>query len=270
MSLSRNELLRYSRQLFMADIGEAGQQKLKAASVLVVGMGGLGCPVAIYLAAAGIGKLAICDADVVEQSNLQRQILYRDFDCGELKVECALRELEAINPDILVRAIDSPFSANLLAEPYDIVVDCTDNLSARKAINSACVRAGIPFVSASALGWEGQLMAFDFSRQPSPCLACVFPENDEPRQNCDSAGVLGPVLGTMGSMQATTVIRMVLGYFDQHGVIQRYDGKRGQWLQLTAAARAGCPVCDNQSIGKHPQETIKQKTPTKKGAKCEP
>ncbi len=246
MNLSRDEFLRYSRQLMMPDIGEEGQEKLKAARVLVVGLGGLGCPVAIYLAAAGVGNLALSDGDVVEASNLQRQILYRDFDCGELKVECAQRELEDVNPNISLRSIPTTFSEDLMADNYDVVVDCTDNLSARKAINRACANAKVPFISASALGWEGQLMAFDFSRQPSPCLACIFPESDEPRHNCASAGVLGPVLGTMGTMQATTVIRMLLGYFDQHGEIQRFDGKTGRWLTLTAPARPTCPVCGHQ------------------------
>ncbi len=246
MNLKREEFLRYSRQLMMPDIGEDGQQKLKSSRVLIVGLGGLGCPVAIYLAAAGAGHLTLCDGDVVEISNLQRQILYRDFDCGEAKVECASRQLEDINPDIAIRAIPNNFCEELLAEEYDIVLDCTDNLAARRAINSSCVSSRTPLVSASALGWEGQLMAFDFSRQISPCLACAIPDSEEPAINCGNAGVLGPVLGVMGSLQATTAIRMILGQFDQHGEVQRYDGKTGRWLNLTAPARPACPVCRHQ------------------------
>ena len=235
--------MRYSRHLLMDDIGEAGQQKLSQARVLIVGLGGLGCPVGLYLAAAGVGHLSLCDPDVVELSNLQRQILYRETDCDQHKVECAERELRAMNPYINVISYAAEITDELIGD-QDIVVDCTDNLAARQLMNSACHRNKIGFVSASALGWEGQLMAFDFAAHARLCLNCIIDKDSpEPMQNCSNSGVVGPVLGAMGSLQATTVIRMVLGYFQQHGEMQRYDGKAGRWLALAASAKAGCVVC---------------------------
>lgn len=247
MSLSSEEQLRYSRHLIMGDIGEQGQRKLKEARVLIVGLGGLGCPVALYLAAAGVGELSLCDPDVIEKSNLQRQVLYRDSDAGQLKVIAAERELLALNPGIQVNKYPDRFSVEWLEnidEEYSAIVDCTDNLSARQAINTVAVKRKIPLISASALGWEGQVVAFDFTGNNSPCLNCLMPEGSEdPILNCANAGVVGPVLGTMGTLQAMTVMRVLLGFFRQHGELQRYDGKSGRWLQLTVAANAECSVC---------------------------
>ena len=241
--LSHGQFMRYSRHLLMDDIGEAGQQKLSQARVLIVGLGGLGCPVALYLAAAGVGHLSLCDPDMVELSNLQRQILYRETDCDQHKVVCAERELRALNPHIGVSSYATEITDELIGN-QDIVVDCTDNLAARQLINNACHRNKVGFVSASALGWEGQLVAFDFATQGRLCLNCIIDKDSpEPMQNCSNSGVVGPVLGAMGSLQATTVIRMLLGYFQQHGEMQRYDGKAGRWLALVASAKDGCQVC---------------------------
>lgn len=243
LELSHEQFMRYSRHLLMGDIGEAGQQKLSEARVLIVGLGGLGCPVALYLAAAGVGHLSLCDPDVVELSNLQRQILYRQTDCDEYKVKCAERELRALNPHINVSSYKTEITDELIGS-QDIVVDCTDNLAARQLMNSACHKHKLGFVSASALGWEGQLVAFDFAAHGSLCLNCIIDrDSPEPMQNCSNSGVVGPVLGAMGSLQATTVIRMLLGYFQQHGEMQRYDGKAGRWLALAASAKQGCVVC---------------------------
>jgi molybdopterin/thiamine biosynthesis adenylyltransferase len=243
-TLSHEQFMRYSRHLLMDDIGEAGQAKLINARVLIVGLGGLGCPVALYLAAAGIGELSLCDPDIVEVSNLQRQILYRETDCGELKVNCAKRELCALNPDMQISSHAAEVSSELLLDNFDIVVDCTDNLAARQLINKHCFAQKKAFVSASALGWEGQLVAFDFAHNPSLCLNCIIDKDSpEPLLNCSNSGVVGPVLGAMGSLQATTIIRMLLGFFQQHGEMQRYDGKSGRWLNLRALAKPGCEIC---------------------------
>jgi sulfur carrier protein ThiS adenylyltransferase len=243
LELSHEQFMRYSRHLLMDDIGEAGQQKLSQARVLIVGLGGLGCPVALYLAAAGVGHLSLCDPDSVELSNLQRQILYRETDCDQFKVECAERELRALNPHISISSYADEISEELINN-QDIVVDCTDNLAARQLMNSACHSNKIGFVSASALGWEGQLVAFDFAAYGTLCLNCIInKDSPEPMQNCSNSGVVGPVLGAMGSLQATTVMRMLLGYFQQHGEMQRYDGKAGRWLALAASAKEGCGVC---------------------------
>ena len=212
--------------------------------MLIVGLGGLGCPVSLYLAAAGIGKLSLCDADTVATSNLQRQILYRADDCGELKVACAKKALQALNSEVAINIYSERVSTEVLDDDYSLVVDCTDNLASRHLLNQHCQRHSIPFVSASAIGWEGQLIAFDFAQHRSLCLNCIIDKNaPEPIMNCGNSGVVGPVLGAMGSLQATTVIRMLLGYFKQHGEMQRYDGKAGRWLSLTSAAKAGCVVC---------------------------
>jgi molybdopterin/thiamine biosynthesis adenylyltransferase len=248
MSLNDQQFMRYSRHLLMDDIGEAGQEKLLNAHVLIVGMGGLGCPVSLYLAAAGIGQLSICDGDTVDQSNLQRQVLYTSDDCGKPKVECARQRLNKLNPEVQISVYAEEVAEEILAVDYSLVVDCTDNLAARQQLNAHCYQRKIPLVSASALGWEGQLMAFDFGHNASLCLNCIIDQDSaEPMMNCGNAGVVGPVLGAMGSLQATTVIRVLLGYFQQHGQVQRYDGKAGQWMVLRARAHEGCAVCGSKS-----------------------
>ncbi|MBT4832349.1 MAG: HesA/MoeB/ThiF family protein [Porticoccaceae bacterium] len=248
MSLNDQQFTRYSRHLLMDDIGEAGQEKLLNAHVLIVGMGGLGCPVSLYLAAAGIGQLSICDGDTVDQSNLQRQVLYTSDDCGKPKVECARQRLNKLNPEVQISVYAEEVAEEILAVDYSLVVDCTDNLAARQQLNAHCYQRKIPLVSASALGWEGQLMAFDFGHNASLCLNCIIDQDSaEPMMNCGNAGVVGPVLGAMGSLQATTVIRVLLGYFQQHGQVQRYDGKAGQWMVLRARADEGCAVCGSKS-----------------------
>jgi len=248
MSLNDQQFMRYSRHLMMDDIGEAGQEKLLNAHVLIVGMGGLGCPVSLYLAAAGIGQLSICDGDTVDQSNLQRQVLYTSDDCGKPKVECARQRLNKLNPEVQISVYAEEVAEEILAVDYSLVVDCTDNLAARQQLNAHCYQRKIPLVSASALGWEGQLMAFDFGRNASLCLNCIIDQDSaEPMMNCGNAGVVGPVLGAMGSLQATTVIRVLLGYFQQHGQVQRYDGKAGQWMVLRTRADEGCAVCGSKS-----------------------
>jgi molybdopterin/thiamine biosynthesis adenylyltransferase len=248
MSLNDQQFMRYSRHLLMDDIGEAGQEKLLNAHVLIVGMGGLGCPVSLYLAAAGIGQMSICDGDTVDQSNLQRQVLYTSDDCGKPKVECARQRLNKLNPEVQISVYAEEVAEEILAVDYSLVVDCTDNLAARQQLNAHCYQRKIPLVSASALGWEGQLMAFDFGHNASLCLNCIIDQDSaEPMMNCGNAGVVGPVLGAMGSLQATTVIRVLLGYFQQHGQVQRYDGKAGQWMVLRARADEGCAVCGSKS-----------------------
>jgi len=241
--LSHDQFMRYSRHLLMDDIGEEGQQKLSNSRVLIVGLGGLGCPVGLYLAAAGVGQLSLCDPDRVELSNLQRQVLYRDVDSEQYKVICAERELSLVNPYISVISYPTEISAELIQD-YDVVVDCTDNLNARQLINACCQKKKIPLVSASALGWEGQLVAFDFSQNRTLCLNCIINKDSaDPVLNCSNSGVIGPVLGAMGSLQATTVIRILLGFFEQHGEMQRYDGKIGRWMGLTTQADKNCEVC---------------------------
>jgi sulfur carrier protein ThiS adenylyltransferase len=247
MPLNDSQFMRYSRHLLMDDIAESGQQKLLNAHVLIVGMGGLGCPVSLYLAAAGVGQLSLCDGDTVDRSNLQRQILYTEDDCGKAKVACAQARLNALNADTNIHLYNEQLSSQVLTKNYDLVVDCTDNLTARQQLNRHCVSRKIPLVSGSALGWEGQLMAFDFAANEHLCLNCIIDKDSaEPIMNCGNSGVVGPVLGAVGSLQATTVIRILLGYFNQHGQIQRYNGKNGQWLGLLAEANQHCVICGTE------------------------
>ncbi len=244
MSLNDNDFLRYSRQLLMEDVGESGQSRFANAKVLIVGLGGLGCPVATYLAGAGIGHIDLCDPDTVDLSNLQRQVLYTNEDCDKLKVACAKTRLKALNPGVQINAIASAIDLDILSQQYSVVVDCTDNTRARQLINRGCLANAVPLVSGSALGWEGQMIAFDFSQFRRLCFSCVVHENTaEPLFNCANSGVLGPILGVVGSLQAVTVLRIILGEFEQHGLMQRYDGKRGQWLSLNCAAMDDCSVC---------------------------
>ena len=250
MTLDRDAFLRYSRHLLMADIGEEGQLRLSRARVLIVGLGGLGCPVALYLAAAGVGHLALCDPDRVDLTNLQRQVLYRTSDCGEAKVKAACRELKALNTSIDVRAFERAVDDGILpAEPllFDLVVDCTDNLAARHWLNRRCHQLAVPLVSAAAMGWEGQLVTLDFSRYQQPCLACVIPEGSaEPVANCGNSGVIGPLLGAMGSLQAISALRLLLGVAPEAAVgprLQRFDARRDQWSSFALRPKSGCPVC---------------------------
>jgi molybdopterin/thiamine biosynthesis adenylyltransferase len=236
--------MRYSRHLLMSDIGESGQQKLSQARVLIVGMGGLGCPVSLYLTGAGIGSISICDPDRVDKTNLQRQILYETADCGNLKVACAKDRLEALNPNVVIDTFPCQVDDKILAGNYDVVIDCTDNLDARQLINQICYDEGVPFVSAAAIGWEGQLLIFDFAHCRSLCFNCIINHSSaEPMMNCANSGVVGPVLGVMGSMQAIAVMRTLLGFSLQHGEVQRYDGKRGQWFSLQGSQDKECSVC---------------------------
>ena len=244
MPLNDDDFMRYSRHLLMSDIGESGQQRLSQARVLIVGMGGLGCPVSLYLTAAGIGSISICDPDRVDKTNLQRQILYETADCGNLKVACAKDRLEALNPNVVIDTFPCQVDDKILAGNYDVVIDCTDNLDARQLINQICYDEGVPFVSAAAIGWEGQLLIFDFAHCRSLCFNCIINHSSaEPMMNCANSGVVGPVLGVMGSMQAIAVMRTLLGFSLQHGEVQRYDGKRGQWFSLQGSQDKECSVC---------------------------
>lgn len=244
MPLNDDDFMRYSRHLLMSDIGESGQQKLSQARVLIVGMGGLGCPVSLYLAAAGVGSISICDPDRVDKTNLQRQILYETADCGNLKVACAKDRLQALNPSVVIDTFPCSVDRKILAGNYDVVIDCTDNLAARQLINRVCFAEGVLFVSAAAIGWEGQLVMFDFAHCRGLCFNCIINHSSaEPMMNCANSGVVGPVLGVMGSMQAITVMRTLLGVALQHGEVQRYDGKRGQWCSLQGSQDKECSVC---------------------------
>ena len=216
-TLSHEEILRYSRHLLIPDVGLDGQRKLKAASVLVIGTGGLGSPVSLYLAAAGIGHIGVVDYDVVDFSNLQRQVIHATSGIGELKVASARRRMLDLNPDIQVDAFNLPFTsenAMQIARDYDLIVDCTDNFPTRYLSNDLCVLTGKPNVYGSIFRFDGQVSVFDAKR--GPCYRCLFPEPPPPNlvPTCAEGGVLGILPGTIGTIQATEAIKLILGIGD--------------------------------------------------------
>ncbi|GAB1623935.1 HesA/MoeB/ThiF family protein [Agarivorans albus] len=246
-TLSDQEVLRYSRHLLLKDVGEAGQLKLKSAQVLLVGMGGLGAPAALYLAAAGVSKLVLADFDEVDSSNLQRQVLYREDDIKQPKVVAAKQHLQALNSNIQVRTVNRKMDEMLLAMEVaqaDVVLDCSDNIATRYAVNQACVKAKVPLVSGAAVAFDGQLMVFDFRQAEQGCYHCLFPNASEQQLNCSNAGILGPVVGTIGSLQALETIKLIAGIPSaQLGRFSSFDAHSLEWFHLNVNADANCPVC---------------------------
>src|SRR5471030_2175321 len=252
--LSREELLRYSRHLILPEIGLEGQQKLKTAKVLLVGAGGLGSPVALYLAAAGVGTIGIVDFDVVDFSNLQRQILHTTLDVGSPKLESAKDKLLAINPGINVILHNVALSSENAIEifkPYDIVVDGTDNFPTRYLVNDACVLLGKPNAYGSIFRFEGQ--ASVFATKEGPCYRCLYPEPPPPGlvPSCAEGGVLGVLPGVMGCIQATETIKLIIGAGEPLiGRFLIFDALKMKFRELKLRKDPDCPVC-----GTHPTVT---------------
>ncbi|WP_416261445.1 HesA/MoeB/ThiF family protein [Gibbsiella quercinecans] len=245
-TLSDSEFLRYSRQLLLEDIGPAGQERLKRASVLIVGLGGLGSPAALYLAAAGVGTLLLADDDQLHLTNLQRQILYRSADIPQAKAQLAQRQLQALNPLVESIAIEQRLQGDALARAVaraDLILDCCDNMATRHAVNAACVAAGKPLISGSAVGFSGQLLVLE-PPYPHGCYACLYPEQAEPQRNCRTAGVLGPVVGVIGTLQALEAIKMLVGMpCTQSGKLRLFDGRQQSWSTLQLTKAGNCAVC---------------------------
>ncbi|ACT08672.1 UBA/THIF-type NAD/FAD binding protein [Dickeya chrysanthemi Ech1591] len=244
--LDDQAFMRYSRQLLLEDIGQEGQQKLTNSRVLLVGLGGLGSPAALYLAAAGVGTLLLADHDTLHISNLQRQILYRNADLSHPKAALARHALEAINPLVKTVALTTRLEGESLATAVaqaDLVLDCCDNMTTRHAVNAACVTAQKPLISASAVGFSGQLLVLT-PPYPHGCYACLYPDATEPQRNCRTAGVLGPVVGVMGTLQALEAIKLLCGLPSPlDGKLRLFDARRQQWTTLQLARSATCPVC---------------------------
>ncbi len=237
---------RYSRQLVLPQIGKSGQQNLQNAHVLVIGMGGLGCPAAQYLAAAGVGHLGLVDSDVVQVSNLHRQILYGEADIGQKKVAVAQHRLLHLNPETRVAAYSEKFSpenAAQLASGYGILLDCTDNFAARDAINAYCVAAKKPDVFASLYRFEGMLTVFD-SKAGTGCYRCLYSDSAEAIQNCAEAGVIGVLPGIMGAMQALEAIKIISGageVLNRHTLV--YDGLSATVRRFMREKKIHCAIC---------------------------
>lgn len=244
--LSDSDFLRYSRQLLLEEFALDAQQKLQDASVLIVGLGGLGSPAALYLAAAGVGKLVLADDDTVHISNLQRQILFRTAETGQSKVALAKKHLQSLNPQVEFIALERRMTAASLQETVDwvdLVLDCSDNMETRHAINAACVKSATPLISASAVGFGGQLLVLTppFAQG---CYRCLWPDEAEPQRNCRNAGVLGPVVGVMGTLQALEALKMLAGHPSPlDGKLRLFDGRQQTWRTLNLERSTSCPVC---------------------------
>jgi molybdopterin-synthase adenylyltransferase len=245
--MNDQQLLRYSRQIMLSDVDLDGQEKLLAARVLIIGLGGLGSPVAMYLAAAGVGELMLADFDSVDLSNLQRQIVHTTDRIGEHKVESARKTLQALNPDINIRCVTQTLDADTLktyVDQADVVVDCCDNFTTRFAVNAACVAAKIPLVSGAAIRLEGQVAVFD-NRQPDcACYRCLYDAESEENTTCAANGVLSPLVGIIGSVQALETIKLIVGFGKTlAGKLLVFDARYSQWRELKLPKDKDCPVC---------------------------
>ena len=253
LSLDADQLDRYSRHIIMDGVGPEGQKRLLDAEVLCIGAGGLGSPIIQYLAAAGVGTLGIVDDDVVERSNLQRQVVHADADVGRPKVESAREFVEAQNPDVTVETHETRVTADnvegFLAD-HDVVVDGSDNFATRYLVNDACTLAGVPFAHGAILRFEGQVTTFEAS-EGGPCYRCLFPEAPEPGTvpDCATAGVLGVLPGTVGCIQATEAVKLLLDYGETlDGRMVFYDAADMTFEEIPVEPRPDCPVCGEGGI----------------------
>ena len=242
------QLLRYSRHLLLDDIGIEGQQRLLDSHALIVGAGGLGSPVALYLASAGVGQITLVDDDTVDLTNLQRQIMHTEARVGQPKVASAEAAIGALNPGVRVRTVaQRADEAQLteLAAAADIVLDCTDNFATRQALNRACVATGRPLVSGAALGFDGQISVYDPRRAASPCYACVFPPTQAVEEaRCATMGVFAPLVGIIGTLQASEALKLLCGIGEPLvGRLLMLDARRTEWTELRVPRQADCPVC---------------------------
>ena len=246
--MNDDQLLRYSRHILLDDVGIEGQQRLVDSHVLVVGAGGLGSPVAMYLAASGIGHITIADHDVVDLTNLQRQIAHTTSRVGHPKVESAAQAMLALNPEVRVTALANKLDAaqlNAIVPTVTIVVDCCDNFETRQAVNAACVKHKVPLVSGAAIRMDGQLAVYDARDDKSPCYACIFPPDQTPEEVlCSTMGVLAPLVGVIGSLQAAEALKLLAGIGDSlAGRLQLLDGHNLSWTEMRLQRQSDCPVC---------------------------
>lgn len=245
---SEAELHRYARHIALREVGGAGQKALKKARVLVVGAGGLGAPALLYLAAAGVGRIGVIDADTVENTNLHRQVIHKDASIGMAKVFSAQAEMQAQNPFVDVRPYNRKLTAEIAADliaDYDLVLDGTDNFDTRYLVNATCVAAGVPLISGALSQWEGQLSVFDPARG-APCYQCIFPAAPAPHlaPSCAEAGVIGPLPGVLGTMMAVEAVKVITGAgAPLRGQMLIYDALYAENRTIRIAPRKDCPIC---------------------------
>lgn len=247
-----SQLLRYSRHILLPEVGVEGQARIDEARVLVVGAGGLGSPAALYLTAAGVGTLVLADGDVVDLTNLQRQILHRNDAVGRPKVDSAQDSLYGLNPEIRVIALAQRLSGESLTEQVamaDLVLDCSDNFATRHAINRACVAAAKPLVSGAAIRFDGQVTVFDHRQTSSPCYHCLFPEGEDMEEmRCAIMGVFAPVTGIIGTVQAAEALKLLIGCGESlAGRLLLLDGLSMTWRSIRVPRDPACAVCGQTS-----------------------
>jgi molybdopterin/thiamine biosynthesis adenylyltransferase len=246
--MNDDQLLRYSRHILLDELGIEGQQRLLAAHALVIGAGGLGSPVALYLATAGVGTVILVDDDTVDLTNLQRQIAHQLASVGQAKVASAARSMAAINPEVRVLALQERADTarfTELAASADVVIDCSDNFATRQAINAACVAQRKPLVAGAALGFDAQLSVYDTRDPAQPCYACVFPPDSPVEEaRCATMGVFAPLVGIIGSMQAAEALKLLAGVGTSlAGRLQMLDARTMEWSEVRLTRSAGCKVC---------------------------
>ena len=250
--MQSQEQLRYSRQIKLPQIGEAGQQKLLDSKALIIGMGGLGSPVAMYLAAAGVGHLVISDFDHVDESNLQRQIVHSHATIGDSKASSAKRRLSEINPATRIEALDYELDGDELfqhIESADVIIDCTDNFTTRFELNRLSRETKTPLVSAAAIRWEAQMSTYDPGNDDSPCYQCLYPDTSVEGTTCAAEGVVAPLVGIVGSIQAMEALKVIMQVGDTLvGQLLLLDAFSMEFQSIQLAKNPSCPVCGDSSL----------------------
>nr|WP_315229538.1 molybdopterin-synthase adenylyltransferase MoeB [uncultured Limnohabitans sp.] len=246
--MNDDQLLRYSRHILLDEVGIEGQQQLIDSHVLIVGAGGLGSPVALYLAASGVGHITIADHDTVDLTNLQRQIAHSTKRVGEAKVTSAAQAMHALNPEVRITPLAHKLDAaelDRLVPTVHVVVDCCDNFTTRQAVNASCVKHQVPLVSGAAIRLDGQLAVYDARDAQSPCYACLFPPDTAPEEvRCATMGVLAPLVGVIGTMQAMETVKLITGIGSRLvGRLQMLDGRGMEWNEMRVKRNPSCPVC---------------------------
>ncbi len=246
--MTDEQLLRYSRHILLDELGIEGQQRLLASHALIIGAGGLGSPVALYLGTAGVGRLTIVDHDTVDVTNLQRQIAHNLARVGQPKAESARDTIAALNPDVQVTPLVERADAarlDTLVRDADVVIDCSDNFKTRHAVNAACVAHRKPLVSGAAIGFDGQVSVYDIRDPEAPCYACLFPaEATFEEVPCATMGVFAPLVGIIGSVQAAEALKLLAGVGTSlAGRLQMLDGRSMAWTEIRLQRSAGCAVC---------------------------
>ena len=245
------QLLRYSRHILLDELGDVGQQRLLDSHAVILGAGGLGSPVALYLAASGVGRLTLVDDDTVDLTNLQRQIAHTTARVGQPKVTSAREAMLALNPLVEVHTVqqraDEAALMHLVADA-DVVIDCCDNFATRHAVNRACVQHAVPLVSGAVIRLDGQLTTYDTRDATSPCYACLFPPDQAPEEvRCSTMGVLAPLVGVIGTLQATEAVKLLAGVGRSlAGRLQLLDGRSLEWTEMRLRRQADCPVCQHR------------------------